>query len=215
MIQTDTKYYVYYHINLDNGDIFYVGKGSGNRHKALDNRSEFWMRYTSKYKNWKSIIYLDNLTNEDALDLEKNEIKRIGRRLDKKGTLVNILPGGNGFPESYLERRKNLKAELSLLPEYQDKKLFKREGQLAILYKMIDDKYPSINNISVKVEEPFYKLSYEEQVKWIMDSHNDFIENLKNNRKWAKNLEPYKSIDEMRPEYINKIINIKLKKCIV
>jgi hypothetical protein len=75
----ENKYYVYLHRRLDNGVIFYVGKGTKNRASEI-----------SRSKNWKSVvqdaggftidIYKDNLSNAEALKLEEE-------------LLVNPLPG--------------------------------------------------------------------------------------------------------------------------
>ena len=104
MIQTTSKsikndYYVYHHINKLNGDIFYVGKGRGNRAYDFNSRSDYWLRYTNKHTDFEVKIIFENLTEDEAFEIEKNEINRIGRSIYKEGTLVNILPGGRSFPE--------------------------------------------------------------------------------------------------------------------
>lgn len=63
------KYYVYLHKRKDNGVVFYVGKGSGERYKR-----------TKRYKNWQKIyneaggfyseIYKENISENEALELE-------------------------------------------------------------------------------------------------------------------------------------------------
>lgn len=66
----DNRFYVYLHRRLDNGKVFYVGKGTGNR---------AWLKDSRKSMDWKAVvneagyyveIYRSNLTEEQAFSLE-------------------------------------------------------------------------------------------------------------------------------------------------
>ncbi len=82
------KYYVYAHRKETNGEIFYVGKGSGKRAYKKD-RSDWWKNIVNKHGR-KVEILSDNLTEEDAFELEKFVISEM------KGKLCNMTEGGEG-----------------------------------------------------------------------------------------------------------------------
>ena len=81
--------YVYLHTK-PNGEIFYVGKGNGYRAYDKNHRSQYWKRFVNKY-GYNVSIFLDNISDEKALSVEKDLIEAIG--LDN---LVNFTEGGEG-----------------------------------------------------------------------------------------------------------------------
>ncbi len=88
-------FYVYLHIRNDNGTPFYVGKGHGKRYKCRDRSNNYWKNIVNKYDF--DIIFLEeNLTEEEAFELEIYWIQRIGRITDNTGPLVNGTIGGDG-----------------------------------------------------------------------------------------------------------------------
>lgn len=91
----ESNCYVYIHVKPGNGEIFYVGKGKGNRAYSKHNRSNFWQRTVNKY-GLDVFIIENNLTEEEAFELEIKYIKSIGRRDLGTGTLVNMSDGGEG-----------------------------------------------------------------------------------------------------------------------
>lgn len=82
------KFYVYKHINKKTNEVFYIGKGSGKRAYDKINRNKNWIEYT-KNNEYYVTIFKDSLTEDEAYDMEIDEIKKIG--LDK---LTNISSGG-------------------------------------------------------------------------------------------------------------------------
>jgi len=90
-------FYVYIHIHHSQGYpvIFYVGKGLRKR-AFSDLRNIFWHRTVAKYGPHEVIIHKENLTEQEAFDLEVSLIKSIGRRNNGTGTLVNLTDGGEG-----------------------------------------------------------------------------------------------------------------------
>jgi hypothetical protein len=90
-----SKFYVYGHINPQTGEVFYIGKGSGNRKDSKYKRSIWWNNYVNKY-GFESIIFEENLTEKDALEIEKYWIDRIGRKHLGTGPLINMTGGGDG-----------------------------------------------------------------------------------------------------------------------
>jgi hypothetical protein len=85
------EYYVYKHIRLKDGSTFYIGKGKSDRMYSADGRNVYWKRIVEKDGGFTAKLVKENLTNEEALDLEKKLIAEIG--IDN---LANMTEGGNG-----------------------------------------------------------------------------------------------------------------------
>ena len=97
------KYYIYTHTRNGEALPFYVGKGFGNRAYRTD-RSKFWKRvakdgYTIEFK-------FQNLSEEDAFQIERDMIKTYGRRNLGNGCLVNLTDGGDGV-SGYIHSEKS------------------------------------------------------------------------------------------------------------
>jgi hypothetical protein len=88
--------YVYQHIRLDTNEVFYVGVGK-TKYRATDklNRNKYWHNIVNKTEYFIKII-ADNISYEEALNLEKELIKTIGRKNLGLGPLVNMTDGGEG-----------------------------------------------------------------------------------------------------------------------
>ena len=84
-------FYVYIHRKKTNRQIFYVGKGQGERAWWVYGRSEYWQRVKSKYGLIVEILK-DGLSEEEAHKLEIETIKKIGRH-----NLCNHTDGGEGM----------------------------------------------------------------------------------------------------------------------
>lgn len=96
------KYYVYTYKNPSTNEIFYVGKGSGDRlyrHLAYTLETTYNKRFTTyllelKAKGLAPTIekYAEDLEEQEAYSIETSLIKNIGRMgLDDGGTLMNFL----------------------------------------------------------------------------------------------------------------------------
>ena len=87
---------IYRHRRLDNNQIFYVGVGVNEKRAFVKrNRSLFWNNITSKTKYNVEIIQ-ENLSQEDAFELEIFLIELYGRKDIKTGILCNLTDGGDG-----------------------------------------------------------------------------------------------------------------------
>jgi hypothetical protein len=86
---------VYRHRRLDNNQVFYVGIGTVKRAKSHNGRSEFWKRIVNKTIYQVEII-AEDLSIEDAKELEILLIEQYGRRDLGLGNLVNLSDGGEG-----------------------------------------------------------------------------------------------------------------------
>lgn len=112
MINMD-KYFVYRHWRLDKNEVFYVGLGKIRtddkattykikhyRAYSKYKRNEFWKNITNKTK-YKVEIYRDNLSKEEAIELEISLISIHGN-YKNGGTLCNITDGGETVPDSLI-----------------------------------------------------------------------------------------------------------------
>ena len=81
--EPDQKYYVYAHINPKTDEIFYIGKGEGQRAWSK-NRESYWQEYVKSIGGGYTVkILLDKLTEVKALDYETESL------LEYKDTVIN------------------------------------------------------------------------------------------------------------------------------
>lgn len=86
------KFYVYEWYNLDNNEVFYVGKGTGRRYKNISDRNVLFKEYYNTHKCTSRIIkYFDN--EKDAFDFEATLIDFYQTRGEAK---CCIATGGYG-----------------------------------------------------------------------------------------------------------------------
>ena len=90
-------YYVYVHRKMTNGEIFYVGKGKGIRGWRPYSRNIIWKNKAEKHGVYVEIV-MDNLTEELALELEREFIAFYGRISNNDGCLANVMSIGNHDP---------------------------------------------------------------------------------------------------------------------
>jgi len=92
-------YYVYAHRNCETKQIFYVGKGKEER-AWKDDRSAAWKDYVKGAGGKFDVILLHrDLTEDEAINLERIEIEANGGPRSRGGSLINWIPGeaGEGF----------------------------------------------------------------------------------------------------------------------
>lgn len=89
-------FYVYGHFTKNTNELFYIGKGKGNRaYECNTSRSIWWHNIVKKHGIVVKILH-HNVTENEALLLETQLIKQYGRRDLKTGRLVNMTAGGEG-----------------------------------------------------------------------------------------------------------------------
>lgn len=88
------KYYVYAWYYVNSGDIFYIGKGSGNRYRVSKRENNDFNEIVKRCE-CESGILVDNLTDEEALEYERIAID-LAR--EKGYSLVNKFEGGSQPP---------------------------------------------------------------------------------------------------------------------
>ncbi len=92
-------HYVYAHKCKRTDTIFYVGKGK-NARAWSDRRSRQWHEHVKKLEDGYEVVLLhQDLTEEEAINLERIEIEKNGGCASQGGRLINWIPGdaGNGF----------------------------------------------------------------------------------------------------------------------
>jgi hypothetical protein len=78
----DNRFYVYVHRRKDTGEVFYVGKGTLYRLISKHGRSKVW-HSVADHCEWVAEKYKDNLTEDEALDLELNLIDELKPEANK------------------------------------------------------------------------------------------------------------------------------------
>ena len=102
------KFYVYTHRRIDTGEIFYVGKGHGDRASSKKGRNKVWNYYSKNYGFDVAIVKF-GLSEAEAFELESLMIDMLGRKDLGTGCLVNLTDGGEGFVGSrHTEQSKQL-----------------------------------------------------------------------------------------------------------
>lgn len=109
----DVKFYVYLHRRADNGNVFYVGKGQGNRHIVHTSRNTHWKNTSRKYGWFSEIIYRCN-NEEIALELEELIILTIG--VDNLCNMIISNRGNSGFNHSIESRNKMSISKKGIIP---------------------------------------------------------------------------------------------------
>ena len=96
MVYDETpKYYVYAWYIKETNEVFYIGKGCGNRYKTRKRENSYFMRIINKYDCDVKILE-DGLTEQQAFELEKEMIAYY--RIVSKH-MTNILDGGENPPK--------------------------------------------------------------------------------------------------------------------
>lgn len=98
---------VYIHRRKDNNSIFYVGMGTPKRVKSKSHRNNHWKNIVSKHGYYYEVV-ANELSQEDAYELEMFLIDELGRKDLEKGDLVNMTDGGDGCSVWNEARTKNM-----------------------------------------------------------------------------------------------------------
>ena len=93
-VRNEYRFYVYEFYKKEDMEVFYVGKGTGNRLYDRTHRNSYFMNVVNKHECGSRKVFR-NLTNEEAIRLEKSHIAR--RRAEGQA-YCNLSDGGEGFP---------------------------------------------------------------------------------------------------------------------
>ena len=91
------EYYVYAYYFKSTGEIFYIGKGKGDRYSYVGKyRNKFFLNILSKHSDDVDVRFLEeNLTNKEACSLEKRLIAEYWAIGQCKANLHEGGEGGN------------------------------------------------------------------------------------------------------------------------
>lgn len=130
-------YYVYTHCDKK-GNIFYIGKGRGNRCKSKK-RNNLWLEKVNDIGEYFIEIPYDNLTEEEALDCEALLIE-----LYKHNNLVNLShpspKSDNTLYYDIMQKAKDIKTLYDILDnfdEYSKNKQFNKLIKLVLFTEKI------------------------------------------------------------------------------
>jgi len=156
------RFYVYIHIKT-NGEIFYVGKGSGKRAFVKSGRNDFWNSIVDKH-GYDVFILENNLYESEAFELESKYIERIGRRDLGKGTLVNMSDGGESGRCSKLTDSHKLNISKSLIGKRYDT----YKGMTGLTHSVETKRKMSVNQMGkVPCDETRRKMSVAQKERFL------------------------------------------------
>jgi hypothetical protein len=178
--------YVYGHYKADTGELFYIGKGTGNRAWVTKTRNSHWERVVFKHGLEIKILY-DDLTEEEAFEKERELIAEIGLN-----NLTNLVEGGNGnTKEDAIRYFSN--------PEFRKKHLdgCRRSAQ--------NPEWRKKNKIAREklYQDPEYRnkrLEMYNREEWIL-KFQESRERLKENEEWRKNVDAANKRKASDPEW--------------
>ena len=87
---------VYKHFKKDTKELFYVGIGKDKKRAYLKrSRNDLWQNIVNKH-GYIVEIYKDNISIDEAIQIEIKLIKEFGRKDNQTGILSNMTDGGDG-----------------------------------------------------------------------------------------------------------------------
>lgn len=139
---------IYYHLKPC-GEVFYIGIGNDKRPNSKQNRNKYWHNIIEKY-GYEVQVLKNNLSWEDAIELEILLISWFGRKDLKLGTLVNMTDGGEGNKNIVMTPESNIKRSLASKGIPKTNRGVKRKGhsqetkdKMSLAKKGIKTKSPS------------------------------------------------------------------------
>jgi hypothetical protein len=175
----------------------YVGKGQGKRYLDHLKRSKVNAHFKNKLQKFLKegftnfdiekhiLIFRDNLLEQEALNLEKNLITKIGRFDLKKGPLTNLTDGGDGLIDPSEETKKKI---ANTLKGRKASEKTKQKISSALKGKMAGEKNPMFGKQSrlgkhhsfetvqkISLSNKGRKLSEETKQKIGLASHNRIV----------------------------------------
>lgn len=103
---TDNIYYVYEYIREDNTP-YYIGMGHANRINELHKNVK------TPSKQFRNLVE-QNISEKDALDLERQLTKKYGLLKDGTGILENKIHGGHASPRGMLGKQQKEESKLKI-----------------------------------------------------------------------------------------------------
>ena len=120
------KYYVYEYYIKETGEVFYVGKGKGNRYQNIKNRNKFFIDMYNTH-NCSTRKVCENLSEDEAFSKEEELIRYY--RENTNFRLTNQTDGGEGTSGYRMSKKDKFKISEASKDKWKDKKF--REMQIA------------------------------------------------------------------------------------
>jgi len=168
---TQNEYYVYIYLRED-GTPYYVGKGLGRR--AFRNSGR---RMKKPSDETKIVFHSENLTEDEAFALERELIKKYGRKDNGTGILRNLTDGGEGTSGSIWssdsKKKQSERQKKCITPEYREnhsrimKEVNKRPGFFEKMSKAMKD-VRSKPEVNAKIAKTMSTSEYKEKHSIIM-----------------------------------------------
>lgn len=171
-VKDDNRFYVYEWYNVDTGEVFYVGKGTGYRYKNTKDRNIYFKRYYNKHKKVCKVRFLeDNIPESYAFFLEEDriaELRNIGQakcNLSDGGegsTFYSLGECGKEIYYAILDIRKVNGSHQFRLPSY------KRKALIRCMEEYDIGNHKDVFEMSMEEREEFYH-NYMEMIEEEMD----------------------------------------------
>ena len=176
-INENREFYVYEHIRLDNMTCFYVGKGKGER--AYDLERNYHHDNISNMYGHAVVIIKDNLTEEEAFELERDTIEdyvfNLGYGIDidgfynkednEIGHLTNCTWGGEGVSGIQLseEHKKNISESLKGKHHSEETKMKMSESHKG--RKFSEEHKKKLSELRKGKNNPMYGRKHSKEIK--------------------------------------------------
>ena len=215
---------VYEHIRSDTNEVFYIGIAKNlNRPHDKINRNQFWKRVVSKTDYEVKIVCRCD-TWSDACNIEKELIKKHGRRDLGNGTLVNLTNGGDGIlgGKSWKYKTGHTKETREKMSLIQKKNSLNRVGKLGKPHTKESREKISIarkgckisEETKIKISEKLTNRKFSEETKSRMSKSHMGKEVSNDTRLKMSNAKKGKTLsDSHKMNILNS--REKLKKCVV
>lgn len=187
-------FYVYLHKRPTDNSVFYVGKGKENRAWTNKSRSPHWQHVVDKHGGFLVEIIKENLTEQEAFELEALTVRGIGIENLTNKTLGGISTTGM----QHSEETKKLQSEIAKKRiEDNPEKLNILNDRLAVLHDLQknDPEYKKI--MSEKMKAYYASLSSEEKDQ-TNKKKNLWQQDPDKYEKWVKKMKSISTTDEAR-----------------
>ena len=192
----ENTFYVYTHHKATNGDIFYVGKGCGDR-AHIFGRNEIWDRIVKKHGYYVK-FFATGLTEAEAFSLEIALIAEHGRLNTGTGALANMTDGGEGnhgivLSQEVIDKRNDAIRASHNTPEFRkscsvrNHKRYKnpaeraKTGEASRRASTPDVKAKISSKSKERWDDPIYRsnLSKYHKLRWSVVDRNEFSEKMR------------------------------------
>jgi hypothetical protein len=175
--ENENKYYVYAHRKATDNEVFYIGAGQGKRWSFKDVRSKEWNEIVNEC-GYTTQIIKSGLTKDEAFQLEKDIVTKIGRKNLGLGPLVNKTDGGLGVNKLIWSKESKEKARIAKLGNVWSDEIKKKMSETKlgkVFTQEHKDKISKGNKNKIVTQETKDKISKAHKGKTISQETKDKI----------------------------------------